>query len=98
MTAALLAPTKSLPKIELGLREIDLKYDWSLALHSYSHYGTFGELQKFLLSAKEMMLNSILPTAEMPDVHFNPEQQRVIDVVSDQITQILTPTNSVWRF
>jgi len=47
------------------------------------------------LSAKETMLNSILSTAEMPDVNFNPAQQHVIDVVNDQIIQTLTPTNSV---
>jgi len=90
MILSRLGPQSTIPQVELGRREEDVKYDWHANDKEYKQFGTLKEMQTFLerMKSAEPTINTSASPMKIPDVTLNAEQQEIISVIKEQIATI----------
>ncbi|KAK3909608.1 ATP-dependent DNA helicase pfh1 [Frankliniella fusca] len=87
MTSTILGPNQKTKDIDLGLREIDLRFDWHAAASKYDQYGGIPVIKSFIQDKrKEARTDNTVPL--MPSVTFTSEQQSVLNLLKLQIQSI----------
>lgn len=94
---ARMGPANLTLPFDLGLREIDLAKDWHSAAKKYDHLGGIPYLKSFIKNAKKETPAAQRSAIQDTNVIYSVEQQKVLNMVKDIISDMLTNTSTSRR-